>query len=162
MANQDRPKGAEPKGTPLREAKYVAGGTIYKHDFVKQDAAGKVVVAAAGDALLGVAQESAVADEDVLVWDSPEQKYVVQASGSDIDAQTDLNLNYDILATAGDATFSQSRMELDSTTGAPTATLPLKLIDIDKRPDNDFGDQVDCVVLINNHAYKGGTGTAGV
>lgn len=162
MANQDRPRGAEPQGTPLREDKYVSGGAFFKNDYVSLDSTGRVVAATASTALLGVALESAsAAGENVQVSTHPDQKYVTQASGSDIDAQTDIGQNYDILATAGDSTYSQSRMELDSTTGAITATLPLKLLAIDDRPDNALGAQADCVVKINNHQLSGGTGTAG-
>ena len=47
MANQDRPRGAEPKGKPLRQNAYVAAEQIYKGDLLKKDASGKVARAAA-------------------------------------------------------------------------------------------------------------------
>lgn len=157
MANQDRPQGFQPKGEPIRVNAYQAGGTIYPGDAVKQDANGQVVSASAGDALLGVALGKAVSGEDVQVADDPDQEFVVQADGADVDAQTDINLNYDIVATAGSSAYNISRMELDSDTGATTSA-QLRLLGIDKREDNALGAQVDCIVMINEHQLKGTTG----
>lgn len=162
MANLDRPRGAEPKGKPLRENAYVAGEAIYRGDLLKKANTGKVVRAAASDALIGVAAASAAADEKVLVWDHPDQQFVMQADGGDIDAQTDILLNYDFVVASPDTTYSISRTEVDSSTGDTTATLPLKLLAVDERPDNALGAQVDCIVKINNHQLASGTGTAGV
>lgn len=162
MANADRPQGASLKGEPLRLNVYVAESTIYPGDFVKQNANGTVEPASASNALIGVAVAYAAAGSRCQVSDHPDQQYVVQADESDINAQTDIGLNYDIVATSGSSTFKASRMELDSSSGATTATLPLKLLDIERRPDNSLGAQVDCIVKINNHQLNGGTGTAGV
>lgn len=163
MANRDEPQGFRPKGEPKRLNKYVAAGVVYPGDAVSQEAAGRMVAASATSALAGVAASYASgAGQDVEVWDDPEQLYIVQADEADVDAQTDIGLNYDLLATAGDATYRVSRQELDSSTGATTATLPLKLLGIEERPNNALGAQVDCIVKINNHQLAGGTGTAGV
>ena len=163
MANADRPRGAECVGEPLRLTKYIAAEAIYPGDFVNLKNDGQIEPADASEALLGAAvgYASAAAGE-VMVADHPQQRFVVQADGSDIDAQTDMNLNYNIVATAGNSTFKMSRMELDSDSGATTATLPLKLLDYQRRPDNALGAQVDCIVQINNHQMAGGTGTVGV
>lgn len=162
MANRDEPQGFRPKGDVKRANKYQAGGTIYPGDAVKLDANGQVVVVAAGNAVLGVALSKAASGEDCIVSDDPDQLYIVQADEGHIDAQTDINQNYDILATAGSSAYNVSRMELDSSTGAATADLPLKLLGIEQRPDNALGAQVDCIVKINNNQLAGGTGTAGV
>lgn len=162
MANSDRPKGFEPKGGALRSNEYVAGGDIFPGDCVHMEADGLVDAAAAAEAILGVALSKAASGEVVLVSDDPNQLYIVQADGADIDAQTDINLNYDILATAGSAAFNLSRQELDSSTGNTTATLQVKLIAIDPRPDNALGAQVDCIIRINNQNYAGSTGTVGI
>jgi len=162
MANDDRPKGFEPKGYPLRVNKYVAGGTIFPGDAVHMEDDGKVDAAAAAEATLGIAISKAADGENVLVSDDPNQLYIVQASGSDINVETDINLNYDILATSGSTAFNISRMELDSTSGGTTATLQLKLIAIEDRSDNALGAQVDCIVRLNNQNYAGGTGTVGI
>jgi hypothetical protein len=162
MANADRPRGAECQGECLRANRYVADEAIYPGDFVNANSSGKVEPADASEALLGVALGYASADgESIMIADHPAQRYILQADGSDIDAQTDFNLNFNIVATAGNSTYKLSRMELDSDSGATTATLPLKLLDYDIRPDNALGAQVDCIVEINNHQLKGGTGTVG-
>lgn len=162
MANADRPNGAVPQGEAKRTSSYIAESQIQPGDWVKQNANGTVEPASASNALLGAALCSAAAGEKCNVSDDPDQRYIIQADEADIAAQTDIGLNYNIVATASDSTFETSRMELDSSSGAATATLPLKLIDIDKRPDNTFGAQVDCVVKVNNSQQAGGTGTLGV
>jgi hypothetical protein len=152
-----------PKGELLRVNKYTASEAIYPGDAVNMGSAGKVEPADASEALLGVAISYASADAaTVMVADHPEQLYVVQADGSDISALSAFNLNYNLVATAGNSTFKSSRMELDSDSGATTATLPLKLLEIDRRVDNAYGAYVDCIVKINNHILAGGTGTEGV
>lgn len=152
MANKDYPQGARPDGQCKRVQEYVAGARVFPGDWVHWESDGKVDPAVASEALLGVALSYANADGDkVLVSDDPDQKYVVQADGSDIDAQTDMGLNYNIVATAGDTTYKCSRMELDSDTGATDSTLPLRLVGLNEAIDNALGAQADCVVVINNH-----------
>lgn len=162
MANADRPSGAECWGEVLRAQRYVADEAIYPGDFVNLNSSGKVEPADASEALLGVALGYASTDGDsVMIADHPDQMFRIQADDADIDAQTDMGLNYNIVATAGDSTYKLSRMELDSDSAATTASLPLKLLDWDRRPDNALGAQVDCIVKINNHELAGGTGTQG-
>ena len=168
MANTDRPRGAEPWGELKRVNEYTAAGAIGIGDLVKKEAAGKVeVIAASGSqtdiACIGVAITSADADGDkVIIADHPDQEYRIQADGADIDAQTDIGLNYGVVATARDSGTKQSRHELDSSSGATDATETLKLLQVDKTEGNALGANVDCVVKINNHQLAGGTGTAGV
>lgn len=163
MANADLPQGFKPRGELKTATEYEAGSAIGIGDAVVMADDGQVdsVSGAYTGAVLGVALGSAsAAGEKIMVADDPSQEYVIQADGADVDAQTDINLNYGITGTA--ASSGESRMELDSDTGATTATLPLKLLRIDARPDNALGAQVDCVVKINNHQLAGGTGTAGL
>lgn len=162
MANNDQPRGLQPVGGVKSANRYKAGSEIFPGDAVNQKNDGTVEQADASEALIGVALNYAASGEDVIVCDSPDQRYRVQADSDDVDAQTDIGLNYNIVATAGDSTYRQSRMELDGDSGDTTATLPLKLLAIDERPDNALGASVDCVVKINNHQLAGGTGTAGV
>jgi hypothetical protein len=163
MANLDLPQGASPYGAVLSAKEYVAGAAVYPGDFVKMSGDGKIDPASAGDALLGVALGLAAADgQRVLVADHPDQRFLVQSDSADIDVQDDINLNYNIVATAANTTYKASRMELDGDTGATTATLPLKLLDINRSPKNALGANVECIVAINNHQLKGGTGTVGV
>lgn len=74
--------------------------------------------------------------------------------------------------TSGSTISGQSAIYLDTVNADPTvATLQLKIIRLTPRPGNVFyaaspgvgsGNFNNVLVLINNHAYKGGTGTAGV
>lgn len=160
MPNADRPRGFKPHEEVLRLSSYTAGGIIYPGDAVKMNASGKIVVAAAGDALRGVAANYASADgAAVSVWDDPDQKFQVQASTSV--AAADVGLNYDILATAGNATYKQSRQEMDSTvsvTSGITGSAQLRLVGIAPEVNNAPGADVDCIVLINEHELRQATG----
>jgi hypothetical protein len=151
MANSNRPKGFRPQEQVLRESAYVAAGTIYPGDAVKMDNSGRVVVAAASNSLLGVAASYAVSAGEVMVWDHPEQKFVVQSDDGTTLAQTAVGLNYNVVATAGDSTYKQSRMELDSDSGATNSTLPLRLLGIDREVGEAIGEFSKCVVQINAH-----------
>lgn len=163
MANADRPSGFRPHGRVLRITEYQAGGAVYPGDAVKADADGEVVAASASNALLGVAASYAAAQGDaVLVWDHPDQEFVGQADDATVNVQADLNMNYNLLATAADTTYNQSRMEIDASTQATDSTLPLRVMRLAKGPDNALGAQAKLVFTINNHLLKGGTGTEGV
>jgi len=161
MANKDMPCGLRPHGRILKAQEFVAGAAIYKGDPVKQGSDGQIT-ASVTVPLIGVALNSAAAGGTVLVACDPSQEFIVQADSTDIDAQTDIFLNYDCLLGTPDTTYSISRAELDSDTGAITATLALKLLGIEARPDNALGTNVDCRVMINNHSFSAGTGAVGV
>lgn len=165
MANDNRPRGAEPYGKVLRSTNYVADAAIYPGDILETTSAGKVQAISNGatGTPIGVALSYAAADGDsVAVADHPDQLYRIQADEADIDAQTDIGLNYDIVATAGNSTYKMSRMELDSDSGVTTDATPLRLVKIDDRPDNALGAQVDCIVRINLHGYTAADGSPGV
>lgn len=156
MANKDKPAGFRPFGPMKSVNEYVAGEIIYPGDAVTLEADGKLDAADAGDAPFGVAISYAAVDEKVLVCDDPNQEYIVQADGADIDAQTDIGLNYNIVATTGDTTFRISRQELDSDTGATDSNLPLRLVRVEKSIDNALGAQVECIVKLNNTSTRAG------
>lgn len=162
MANRDEPQGFRPKGLAARGNYYLAAGTIFPGDAVKFDASGAVAVAAASDAWCGVSGSKVLAGEQCFVYDDPNQLFIGQADDTTIDAQTDIGLNYDLLATAGDSSYNVSRQEIDASTQATTATLPIKVLSIEPRTGNALGGFVDCVFKINNHQLGEGTGTAGV
>lgn len=163
MANTNRPQGARPKGKLLRCNAYVSAGVIYPGDFVVQNSSGQMAAATATNALSGVALGyTSASAQTILVADDPDQEFTVYSDGANPATQADIMNNFDITASAGDSTYKVSRMKLASASKATTATLPLKLIAIDARPDNALGTNCVCTVLINNHQFKGGTGTAGV
>lgn len=163
MANADRPTGFRPYGPLLRVTEYTAGAAIYPGDLVIMSDDGKIDPAATGGnvftaAALGVAMSKAAADGDACaVADHPDQLFVVQADGNDIDAQTDIGLNYDVVGTDPDTTFDVSRMELDSDSGATTSTLPLRLIGVSREEGSEIGEFAKCVVVINNHQLANNT-----
>jgi hypothetical protein len=169
MPNANLPNGFKPFGRLYAMHRYTAAGTIYPGDAVKLEAGAanttqfKARVEAGSDtgALIGVAMNYATAGQTVLVADDPNQLFVGQADDSTINENADLGDNCNILATAGDSTFKTSRMQLDASDIANTATLQVKLLGIVKRHDgkNNFGANVECIFKINNHQLAGGTGT---
>lgn len=162
MANSNKPQGFRPVGRVLRCRPYTAGAAIYPGDAVKVSSDGKVDPASASDALLGVAASYASADGvEVLVYDHPDQEFVVQADDGTTLAQADVGLNFNIVATAGNSTYKRSRMELDSSSGVTTpSTLPLRLLGYSREQGNTAGEFAECIVVINEHQLK--AGTAGV
>lgn len=101
-------------------------------------------------------------DRYLLVADDPSLVFEAQTIGATL-ASVDIGLNAEVDVTAGNTASGASGMAVDLSTKAATATLPLKVVGFPYRPDNSIGDAFTNVyVVINNHQYKGGTGTAGV
>jgi len=94
-----------------------------------------------------------------FVIDAPDTVFEVQADAAFPVA--DLFGNFDIVdnSPVGDTTSGISNLELDVTTGATTATLPLKAIDISQDPLNDdvATANTNVLVVINNHLFSAGT-----
>ncbi len=165
MANADKPQGFQPYGRILRSRRYIAGAACYPGDAVVLSSDGKVDPATAGDGteLLGIAASYAAADlAEVLVWDHPDQMFVVQADETEISSVDLVGNCANIVATAGNSTYKTSRMELDSSDAASNnPTAQLKILGIDRRPDNAYGEFVDVIVAINQHFLaQGATGAA--
>jgi hypothetical protein len=138
-------------GKVLRANYYEAGSAVYPGDLVALASDGQVDAASAGGTILGCALTYAsAAGTKVLVCDDPEQRYVVQADETEVDAQTDIGNNCDITATGGSSTYKTSRQELDSSS-IGTSAAQLTILDIEQRPDNAFGGFVDVIVRINEH-----------
>lgn len=101
-------------------------------------------------------------DRYVLVADDPNLIFEAQTSGAAL-ASTQVGLNTGVGAGAGNTATGTSGMTIDLATAAVTATLPLKIVGVPNRPDNQIGDAFTrAYVQINNHQFKGGTGSAGV
>jgi hypothetical protein len=160
MANKDQVKGFQPFGPVLRAQSYLAGGTVYEGDLVKQGGAGDVVAGTAGAAAIGVALNYATSGQQVLVADHPDQMFVGQVDDSSVDAQTDLGLNYSLVAGSANTTYRTSGMEIDGDT-QHTNVLELKVLRILPAADNALGANVKCVCKINIHQL-GSVGVAGV
>ena len=101
----------------------------------------------------------AASDIEAFVIDSPDVVYEIQAD--DTFPVADLFGNFDIVdqSPVGDTSSGISRMELDVTTGATTATLPLKAIDISQDPENSdvASANTNVMVILNNHLLSAGT-----
>lgn len=163
MANADRPSGLRPYGEAKEVIEVTAGGIVYPGDAVKREADGDVVVVTAGDDVFGIALSYASADgEKILLSVDPNQKYIVQADGADVAADTELGLNADILATGGNSSYKLSRMELDSSTITSASSAQLNILEIRKADDNAYGANVDCIVQINEHQIIGENDSSGV
>ena len=93
-------------------------------------------------------------DIEAFVIDDPMAIFEIQADAAFPVA--DLFGNFDIVYTSsGSTTTGLSGAELDVTTGATTAGLPLKAIDISKNVDNDdvSSDATNVLVVIQNHIF---------
>ena len=70
---------------------------------------------------------------------------------------TDLWGNFDIVdqSTVGDTTSGRSNVELDVSTGATTATLPMKALNISGDPENSdtSAANTNVYVVIQNHLF---------
>lgn len=97
----------------------------------------------------------------VLVADSPDLVFEAETSNGTPSA-ADVGLNASHAATAFDTTRGISQQSVDMGTKATTAALTLKILGFVNRPDNEIAASAKVHVVINNHQYKGSTGTAGV
>lgn len=98
---------------------------------------------------------------EALVIDDPNVVFTIQetnnlgAAGTPL-ALADRGLNANFLYTAGNTATGQSAVSLDNSTEATTATLNLKILQLDPTPGNAVGNFANWLVMINNHLYKGG------
>lgn len=162
MANSDRPQGFRPYGRIKQTLEVTAGARCFPGDAVQLQSDGKCDPVAAGATIYGVALNYADADGDKLIIScDPEQLYVIQADETEIDAQTDVGNNCDLVATAGNTTYNQSRMELDSSTVAAAAA-QLNIVGVMPTVGNALGEFVDVIVRINEHQNFGADGFAGI
>jgi hypothetical protein len=118
---------------------------------------------------------------EALIIDQDDVLYDIQSNGSQFTnvggapqgygiQLGNLSQNYNLdLSIAGSTRSGLSAAMLANSTGATTADLPVKLIRLTPQVLNQFGagslaapNYNNGLVLINNHAYKGGTGTAGI
>jgi hypothetical protein len=103
----------------------------------------------------------------VLVCTDPTVVYEAQLTGTFVFAgaaatTATVGKNFSYTNTAPSATTGISGVVVDLTTANVTATLPLKLIALVQRPDNDFSDVTNLKghLMLNTSSYA--TGTVGV
>ena len=187
MANKDAAFGLKAIGKVgqnrdnqgLSEYSIAASATaIYQGDPVEMLATGTIGVAAAADTLLmgpltGVFYTDASTSKptwanhlnasntatDIVgfVSDDPYERFEVQADGAT--AAADVGLNADIVYAAGSSPDYVSKVELNHG-DLKTATAQLRIMGISKDPSNDTAGSanVNLVVMINEHFYKGTVG----
>ena len=188
MSNQDASFGLRPVRTSIssqQQNRYrIASGyatAIFQGDLVAMVTGGGIERVAAGGSglILGVfngcfytdpttgkptysnSYPGSVAASDIManVIDDPGATFEIQANAAMPIA--DLAGNFDIVdqSPVGDTTSGISRMEMAVSTGAATATLPLKAIDISQDPENSdvSSANTNVIVKINNHLFSGGT-----
>jgi hypothetical protein len=167
MANVDRPCGFYPYGPILRVRPYIAKVETFRGDMVNRKAGSsdtnggdEVEPGDASEAQIGVALNHAAVGGTVLVADHPDQEFIGQADGNDVATNAKIGLNYDLLATDGSG--DQSAHEIDSSTFATSATLPIRVLRMLPVVDNALGANVKLICKINNHQLSAGTGSAGV
>lgn len=167
MANTNAPFGfrlvrGEGKEYRVRYYPKKSGNIIAEGDAVKQDASGSVELQNSTGAILGIAMEYKAATDtsDIAICDDPEAVFEIQASANLVDAS--VFSNADLTYTAPDSTLKRSKVALDSASLNTTATLQMRVIGLSKLISNEAGSYAKALVKINNHAFKGGTGTVGV
>ena len=171
MANVDNPHGFRPirtlGGGEFRIESLAllgANAIIGKFDLVTLSL-GLVDRSAVTDtAICGIAMEAKAAnsaDTEILVLTNPD--IVMEAQTDDgvatLVTQADMSLNADFIV--GNAVNGLSIMEIDDTSGAAGAALPLKMIGLFPAIGNAFGEFNRLECIIQNHIYKS-VGTAGV
>lgn len=161
MANIDDPKGFIPyqqEGKVVRTRDYpvTTATTIYPGDPLKRVAAGTVEPYTNGDTepVVGIAAQYSASgsDDDIAVYDDPEQTYRVQCA--DTFALADRGSNVDVDGSPSpDTSLLTSGYEISMATAATTATLPFKVLDLApviNQEDNNAGEaNADILVKIN-------------
>mgnify|MGYP001098309521 FL=1 len=191
MANQDAAFGLKPssklgsnvnsEGTTEYSIASGASGNIFSGDPVKMANTGTILVAAAGDQLLGVFRGcrytnasgeviyssywpngTVSSDAVAFVVDDPNALFEVQSAATGSVVQTVVGNNADIVYAAGSTSDGQSGVEISGTTAATSAQL--RIVGFSGDPENNTlgtGSQsanVNMIVKINEHFYAQTTG----
>ncbi len=108
-----------------------------------------------GETVFSNSYPGSISASDIVanVIDDPMVQFSIQSD--EAFPVTDLFGNFDIVDSSpvGDTKTGTSNMQLDTSTGATTATLPLKAIDISQDPENSDVASVgtNVIVVIQNH-----------
>jgi hypothetical protein len=191
MANQDAAFGLKPlgklgsnvnsEGTTEYSIASGASGNIFSGDPVKMANTGTILVAAAGDQLLGVFRGcrytnasgeviyssywpngTVSSDAVAFVVDDPNALFEVQSAATGSVVQTVVGNNADIVYASGSTADGQSGVEISGTTAATSAQL--RIVGFSGDPENNTlgtGSQsanVNMIVKINEHFYAQTTG----
>lgn len=171
MANVNNPSGFLPYMNPNSacggQAKKTylnlsaTNSVIYKGSPVKISS-GDVNIAAAGDAICGIAAEYKAANTGglIAVFADPDQLFVAQTDDGTgtLTAATDCMKNVNHIGTSG-SNF-RSTAEIDESTADTTATKTFKAFRLSDDANNAYGEFNRWVVKINNHQLGASTGTS--
>lgn len=102
----------------------------------------------------------ATAGDRILVNTDHHTIYEAEATGALTTAI--FGLNAEISAAGYSTTTGRSGMSVDVTTAATTATLPVKILGLVRRPKNEIATAAKVLVQVNTSSLGGGTGTVGV
>lgn len=93
----------------------------------------------------------------LFVYADPDAVYEIQANAAT--ALADVGLNVGLTFTAGSTTTGLSGMQADMATKNTTATLPLKIVGVVQRADQDMADSANwkLLVTLNTNAFSGST-----
>ena len=111
--------------------------------------------ATSGETVFSNSYPGSISASDIVanVIDDPMVQFSIQSD--EAFPVTDLFGNFDIVDSSpvGDTKTGTSNMQLDTSTGATTATLPLKAIDISQDPENSdvASAGTNVIVVIQNH-----------
>jgi hypothetical protein len=162
MANSDQPKGFRPYGRIKQVVAMEAGSACYPGDFVSLASDGQVDPTGAGATIFGLCLNYAAAAGDVVqVSCDPDQIYIGQCDETEINAQTFVGNNCDIVATAGNSTYKTSRQEVDSSDNK-TSAAQLTILGLYGEVGNSFGGYADVLVKVNEHQAWGADAFAGI
>ncbi len=93
------------------------------------------------------------------IVDDPDMLFEIQSD--EAVGQNGLGTNAAIVQNAGSTATGNSRVALDGSSIANSATLPLRIVDYVKRPGSTIGDTyTDMIVRINTHFNRSTTGIA--
>lgn len=99
----------------------------------------------------------------VLVADDPALLFEIQEdSVGGALAATSVGLNADLIAASGSTSTKQSGFMLDSSTALGTATLQFRIVELERRADNEIGNYAKWLVAINLPTETGAVGSTGV
>lgn len=175
MANVDNPRGFHPirgsNGGEPRMRKYKANVTtdIFKGDLVQMTADGtiKTVVTTTGSAAqVGVAANYVDAsdsstNQDVWVYDDPDQEFEIQDDGAAATpSQAVVGATFALIITAGNTTTGRSKHEIDASAAGVTSTDAVLVQGFKEGPNLTIGKYASHIVRLNRHLYK--TGSAGI
>lgn len=102
----------------------------------------------------------ATAGERVIVCDDPQVIYEAEVTGALTSAM--FGLNATISAGTYDTATGRSGHKVAISTTATTATLPVKLLSLARKVNNEIGESAKIYVKLNGAQLGDGTGTAGV